>query len=97
MLSSPSRKPDLKVVTLAKSNFRDPVATLRELANDIESGAYGPVGCVAVAVLGEEMHCFGMGVDSEAGSVALLFSAAHLRFARCLEERGREYDDLDSA
>jgi hypothetical protein len=80
---------DLKVVTLHESNYRDPVATLRAIADDIEKGKYGPVGCVAVCVLGDTMEVHGMGEDSEAPSVAMLLNAGFMRLSRAVEEHGR--------
>ena len=79
----------MKVVTLHESNFRDPVATLREIAEQIEAGDYGAVGCVGVVLLGDTMEVFGMGVDSEAPSVALLLHAGFMRLSRQLDEHGQ--------
>lgn len=79
-----------EVVVLHDSNYRDPVATLRQLADDIEGGEYGAVGCVGVVVLGDKMEVFGMGEDSEAPSVALLLHAGFMRLSRSIEEHGRE-------
>lgn len=78
------------VVTLYAANFRDPVAALRTLADRIEAGEYGDVGCVAVAVLGDTMEIHGCGPDSEAPSVALLFHAAFMRLSRSVEAHGRD-------
>jgi hypothetical protein len=78
-----------EIVTLYKSNMRDPVATLRAIADAIEAGKHGGVGCVAVALMGDTFEIFGMGPDSEGPSVALLFQAATLRFAKTIEEHGR--------
>lgn len=80
---------DLKVVTLHESNFRDPAATLREIAKSIENGEYGGVGTVAVVVLGDTMHVFGAGPDAEAPVIALLLNAGALRFAKAIEEHGQ--------
>lgn len=80
---------DLKVATLYPSNFRDPAATLRVIADEIESGKHGEVGCVGVAVLGKTMEIFGLGPDSEAPSVGLLFHAAFMRMSKAVEEHGR--------
>jgi hypothetical protein len=82
-------KPDLKVVTLQESNFRDPVATLRKIADNIEAGEYGDVGTVALVLLGDTMEVFGLGRDSEATSVSLLLNAGLLRLARTVERRGQ--------
>jgi hypothetical protein len=79
----------LNVVPIYESNFRDPVETLRVIANDIEAGKYGAVGTVAVAVFGDTMEVFGLGVDSDGPTIALVFQAASLRFAREIEKHGR--------
>ncbi len=79
----------LKVVTLQESNFRDPAATLRVIADDIEAGKYGPVGCVAVTLLGDTMEVFGMGLDSDGSSVAILLHAAFMRLSGSIEKHGR--------
>lgn len=79
----------VEAVPLFPSNFRDPVATLRKLADDIEAGVYGPVGCVGAVVLADQMHVFGMGPDSEAPSVALLLHAGFMDMSRALADHGR--------
>lgn len=76
------------VAVLHKSNFRQVVPTLRALADEIEAGKYGEVGCVAVAVLGDTLEVFGMGPDSEGPSVAALFQAGNLRLIGNLEAHG---------
>ncbi len=78
-----------EVVQLQASNFRDPAATLRVIAEKIEAGTYGPVGCVAVVILGDEMHVSGAGEDAEAPSVAMLLHAGFMRLSRSVEEHGR--------
>jgi hypothetical protein len=80
----------MKVVTLNETNFRDAAATLRQIADEIEAGEYGEVGCVGVALLGDTMEVFGAGPDSEAPAVAMLLHAGFLRLSRALEEHGRE-------
>lgn len=79
-----------EVVQLRDSNFRDPSATLRKIADEIEAGDYGAVGSVAVVVLGDTMEVFAMGEDAEAPSAALLLHAGFLRLSRAIEEHGRE-------
>lgn len=78
-----------EVITIQESNFRDPVATLRVIADEIEAGHYGPVGSVGVVLLGNTMEVFGLGVDSEAPSIALLLHAGFLRLSKSLEEHGK--------
>jgi hypothetical protein len=80
---------DLKVVELYPSNYRDPVATLRLIADDIEAGKYGDVGSVGLVLLGDTMEVFGIGQDAEAPSIALLLHAGFMRLSRSLEEHGR--------
>lgn len=75
----------VKVVTLQESNYRDPVKTLRLIADDIEKGQYGDVGCVGLVLLGNTMEVFGMGKDSEAPSVALLLHSGFARLSRTLD------------
>lgn len=82
-------KPDLTVVDLYTSNFRQPAATLREIADRIDSGQYGEVGCVAVVLLGDTCEVFGAGIDSDGSSVALLLHAGFQRMSRAVEEHGR--------
>lgn len=82
-------QPNLKVVTLHETNFRDAAATLRIIADEIDAGAYGAVGCVAVALLGDTMEVFGAGPDSDGSSVALLLHAGFVRLSKSIEEHGR--------
>lgn len=77
------------VITLYKTNMRDPVASLRKIADDIEAGEYGEVGAVGVVLLGDTMECFGIGPDSEAPSIALLFHAALSRMSNAIESHGK--------
>lgn len=81
--------PIAEVVTLYESNFREPVATLRKIADDIEAGVYGEVGAIGVALLGDTMECFGAGIDSEAPGIALLFHAAFSRLSNAIEQHGK--------
>lgn len=82
-------KPDLKLVTLNESNFRDVPPTLRKLADEIEAGKFGAVGAAALVILGDQMNVFGMGVDSEGPSIAVLLHAGFMRLSRNIEEHGR--------
>lgn len=77
------------VITLYRTNLRDPVSALRAIADDIEAGKYGDVGSVGVALLGDTMECFGSGSDSEGPSIALLFHAAFTRISNAIEQAGR--------
>lgn len=82
-------KPDLKVVAIHDTNFRDPAATLRNIADQIESGKFGNVGCVALCLLGDTFEVFGMGADSEAPSVALMLHAGFMRLSGAIEGHGK--------
>lgn len=81
--------PNLKVIQIYASNARDPVATMRKIADAMEAGEYGAVGSCAIVLLGDQMQVFGMGNDAEAPSIALLLHAGFMRLARSLEEHGR--------
>lgn len=80
----------LNVVNFPVPAYRDPVKALRNLANDIEAGRYGDVSSCGVVIFGDTMEVFGSGSDSEAPTIALLFSAAAHRFAREIEHHGRD-------
>jgi hypothetical protein len=77
------------VIPLYTSNTRDPVSTLRLIADEIEAGDYGEVGSAAVVLLGDTMECFAMGPDAEAPSIGMLFYSAFLRMAKAIEEHGK--------
>lgn len=77
-----------EVVTLYESNLRDPVAALRKIADEIERGDYGDIGCLAVALLGDTFEVFGAGPDSEGPSVSVLLQAGQMRIARSIEQHG---------
>jgi hypothetical protein len=79
-----------EVTTLYESNMRDPVATLRKIADEMEAGDFGEIGCVGVVLLGDTMEVFSAGPDSDAPSVGMLLHAGFLRLSQCLEEHGRE-------
>jgi hypothetical protein len=79
----------LNVVNFPVPDYRDPVKALRNLANQIEAGDFGEVTSCGVVIFGDAMEVFGSGEDSPASTIALLFNAAALRFARSIEEHGR--------
>lgn len=79
-----------EVVQLYDSNYRDPAATLRVIADAIEAGNYGEVGSAGVVLLGDKMEVFGMGPDSDSTSVAVLLHAAFMRLSGAIERHGRE-------
>jgi hypothetical protein len=78
-----------EIITLNETNFRDPVAALREIANEIEAGKYGAVGCVGIVVMGDTTEVFGAGMDSEGPSVAMLLHAGFMILSREIEDHGR--------
>lgn len=79
-----------EVVILQESNYRDPVATLRLIADEIEAGEYGEVGCVGIAILGNTLEVFGAGPDSDGTSVAAVLHAGFMRLVGAIERHGRE-------
>lgn len=79
-----------EVITLYESNMRNPVATLRKIADQIEAGKYGSVGCLGLVLLGDTMEVFGAGEDSEGPSVAVLLHAGFTRISNAIETHGRE-------
>lgn len=81
--------PALNVVPLYDSNHRDPAATLRKIADEIEAGEYGEVGSVAVVLLGDTMEVFGMGTDAEGPSIGMLLHAGFMRISKAIEEHGK--------
>lgn len=90
-LARPAPAPHVaEVVTLYDSNMRDPVATLRKIADQIERKEYGEVGCLAVVLLGDTMEVFGAGSDSEGPSVAVLLHAGFSRISNAIETHGRK-------
>jgi hypothetical protein len=78
-----------EVVSLYETNYRDPVATLRKIADEIEAGNYGPVGCLGVVVLGDQLNVFGAGPDSEAPSVGMVLHAGFMQMSQALVDHGQ--------
>jgi len=79
----------LSVVSIYESNYRDPAATLRCIADQIDAGEFGEVGCAGLVILGDAMSVFGMGADSEAPSVGMLLHAGFMRMSKAIEEHGQ--------
>lgn len=77
-----------ELVTLYPSNFRDPVATLRAVADEIEAGKYGRVEGVGMVLLGDTLEVFGIGERSEVPFVVALFNAGIVRLVTPMAERG---------
>jgi len=76
------------VVELYPHNSRDPVASLRALADDIEAGVYGEVGTIGVAVLADKLEVFGFGADCEGPSVAVTLHAGFMKISNAVMEHG---------
>lgn len=83
------KKPDLHIVELYPSNFRDVPATLRVVADDIEAGKYGTVGELALVLMGDAVEVFGMGPEACGTSTVCLLQAGALRIVRMVERHGR--------
>lgn len=75
-----------EVIPLYESNYRDPAATLRVIADEIEAGNYGDVLEIGIAMnTGTSLEIFGTGPNSDAGTMCLLFTAALHKFARTID------------
>lgn len=68
-------KPDLKVVQFPQSPTKDVPASLRKLADDIESGRYGPVDNCGMVFMGNHLNVFGFG-DIDGADAHMMFCAA---------------------
>lgn len=72
----------LKVVPLQESNYRDIVATLRVIADQIESGEYGNVNDAALVIQGTTFDIFHMGKgDVETAHLILACAQRKLELA----------------
>ena len=78
-----------EVVSLYASNHRDPAATLRLIADEIEAGGYGDVACVGLVILGDKTDVFGAGPDSDACSVGMLLHAGFMKMSQAIVEHGK--------
>jgi len=81
-------EPNLKVVSMRESNFRDTVVSLRRIADDIEAGKYGDVGSLGLVLFGDTVEVFGIGPTSETPTIALLLHAGFMRLSMALENYG---------
>lgn len=79
-----------EVVQLHDSNFRDPVSTLRKIADEIEAGDYGPVGTVAVVVLGDQLSVMRAGEDADPCAVGMLLHAGFMKMSKGIAEHGED-------
>lgn len=85
----PKLRRRLTVVTLYPSNYRDPAPTLRVIADEIDAGRYGDVGCVGVALLGNTLEVFGAGRDSDGTSTGMVLLAGAMRLLNPIVYHGR--------
>lgn len=75
--------PPLKVVgRIDPPEYCDPVAMLRNIADDIEAGDFGDVSTIAIALSTEDgFETFGGGRDHALAHVGFLFASAAHRLA----------------
>lgn len=78
---------DIRVIY--ESNFRDPAATLRVIADEIDAGKYGDVGQFALVLLGDTCEVFTGGHESGPCDAAALLQAGAFRLVQSIAERGR--------
>ena len=71
----------MKVVELYPTNFRDVVATLRTIADEVERGDFGEVKCCAIAMRGTRLNIFSCGPDADVSSAAIVLMAGANRLA----------------
>lgn len=64
-----------EVVPLYESNYRDPSATLRVIADAIDAGEHGEVLEIAIVMKSDCLELFGMGKNSDEGTLCLLLNA----------------------
>ena len=74
-------KPDLKVVPIYESNFRDAAKTLRVIADQIDAGQHGTVHNLAIVLHNDDMVVFGAGPDESLAETALLLWRGFKRIA----------------
>jgi hypothetical protein len=71
-----SEKPKFSVVeTIYESNSRDIPATMRHVADLIESGEFGYVGEAAFVLMGDTVEVFGWGEVQDGCTTAVLLQA----------------------
>jgi len=74
----------LKVVELGVFNFRDPASTLRKIADQIDRNELGPVSCVGIVVMANELNVYGAGPDADAPSIGLSLHAGFMKMSQML-------------
>lgn len=86
----PADDPGPNVVPFPPSAILQPTTMLRKLADDIDAGRYGEVGCVAVAMLADRLEVFAGGLDSDGPSAANVLHAGFLKLNMQLLDHGDE-------
>lgn len=88
-MSQQQPTPNLTVVELYPSNLRQPAATLRRIADEIDAGEYGVVHELALVLHGDAVEVFGIGPEQDGGTTHLLLHAGAAKLAMAvLGERG---------
>lgn len=77
-----------EVVSLHDSNFRDPAATLRKIADDIERGEFGAVGSIGIVILGDQLTVCRAGEDADPCSIGMLLHAGFMKMSKGIAEHG---------
>ncbi|MGI9411571.1 MAG: hypothetical protein ACR2OV_15940 [Hyphomicrobiaceae bacterium] len=76
------------VIQLYETNHRDPVAHLRMIADAIETGEHGHVGCLAVCVFGDTLEVYAAGEDSDSTSAGMVLHAGFMKLSKSLVDHG---------
>ena len=79
-----------EVHTIYETNFRNPAATLRVIADGIDAGQYGEVTQIALVLLGDTCEVFGAGIDADGSTSAMLLQAGAHRMIVQVADHGRE-------
>lgn len=87
---SDAPKPALSVVVLHEHNYRQAAPTLRAIADEIERGELGKVGCVVVALLGDQLEVFAAGPEADATSAACLLQAGANKLIAAIVGHGKD-------
>lgn len=78
-----------EIVKFPVDTLADVPKHLRALADRIECGEYGEIGCCAISMLGNELFVFSYGSESEAGAAALTLMAGIDFLTKPLLEHGK--------
>ena len=79
-----------EVTAIYETNFRQPAATLRVIADEIEAGKHGEVTQVAIVLLGDTCEVFGAGPDADGSTIATLLQAGASRMINAVAQHGRD-------